>query len=154
MTTRTRGSTFALTDGTIIEIISGSTEIDDADDPDELGSLAEVEQALLQGLIVEAEGEGEITGTNPLSIAASEVEFEIEDDDDNLPGALEFEDRVTSVDVAGRTLTLASGTIVQVADDQLIDPLGDLLTLHAGRRPGRAGGCWAADGAECAEYHD
>jgi hypothetical protein len=33
--------------------------------------------------------------------------------------------------VAGRTLTLASGTIVQVADDQLIDPLGDLLTLQA-----------------------
>jgi hypothetical protein len=125
------GSTFTLTDGTNIEIISGSTEIDDADDADELGSLAEVEQALLQGLIVEAEGEGEITGTNPLSIAASEVEFEIEDDDDNLPGALEFEDRVTSVDVAGRTLTLASGTIVQVADDQLIDPLGDLLTLQA-----------------------
>ena len=123
------GSTFTLTDGTIVEIVIG-TEVEEADDPDELGSLGEVAVAVANGLIVEAEGEGVVTGTNPLTITASEVEFEIEDEDNDLPGALEFEDRVTSVDVAGRTLTLAGGTIVQVADDQLIDPAGDLLTLQ------------------------
>ncbi len=124
------GSSFTLTDGTVIEIVSG-TEIDDADDSDELGSLGEVAAALANGLIVEAEGEGDVTGTNPLTITAKEVEFEVEDEDDNLPGALEFQDRVASVDVAGRTLTLANGTVVQVATDQLIDPLGDLLSLQA-----------------------
>ncbi|NNG16629.1 MAG: hypothetical protein HKM89_09120 [Gemmatimonadales bacterium] len=124
------GSTFTLTDGTIVEIVIG-TEVEEADDQDELGSLGEVAVAVANGLLVEAEGEGVVTGTNPRTITASEVEFEIEDDDDDLPGALEFEDRVTGVDVAGRTLTLASGTIVQVADDQLIDATGDLLTLSA-----------------------
>jgi hypothetical protein len=124
------GSTFTLTNGTIVEIVVG-TEVDDADDQDEIGSLGEVAVAVANGLIIEAEGEGVVTSTNPRMILAAEVEFEIEDDDDDLPGALEFEDRVTSVDVAGRTLTLASGTIVQVANDQLIDPLGDLLTLQA-----------------------
>jgi hypothetical protein len=124
------GSTFTLTDGTIVEIVVG-TEVEEADDQDELGSLGQVEQALGAGLLVEAEGKGVVTGTNPRTITASEVEFEIEDDDDDLPGALEFEDQVTSVDVVGRTLTLASGTSVQVADDQLIDPAGDLLSLQA-----------------------
>ena len=124
------GSSLTLTDGTVIEIVAG-TEVDDADDSDELGSLGEVATALASGLIVEAEGEGDVTGTNPLTITAKEVEFEVEDEDDNLPGALEFQDRVASVDVAGRTLTLANGTVVQVATDQLIDPLGDLLSLQA-----------------------
>ncbi len=124
------GSSFTLTDGTVVNIVDG-TEIEEADDDDELGSLAEVEQALAAGFLVEADGEGVVTGSNPLTITASEVEFEIEDDDDDLPGDLEFEDRVTSVDVAGRTLTLANGTIVQVANDQLIDSSGDLLTLQA-----------------------
>lgn len=124
------GSSFTLTDGTVVEIVDG-TEIEQSDDHDELGSLAEVEQALAAGFLVEAEGEGVAIGSNPLTIAASEVEFEIEDEDDDLPGALEFEDRVASVDVAGRTLTLAGGTAVQVATDQLIDTTGDLLTLQA-----------------------
>ena len=124
------GSSFTLTDGTVIEIAIG-TEVDDADDSDELGSLGEVAVAVANGLIVEAEGEGDVTGTNPLTITAKEVEFEVEDVNDDLPGALEFQDRVTSVDVAGRTLTLANGAVVQVATDQLIDPLGDLLSLQA-----------------------
>lgn len=124
------GSSFTLTDGTVIEIVTG-TEVDDADDSDELRSLGDVAVALANGLIVEAEGEGDVTGTNPLTITAKEVEFEVEDEDDNLPGALEFQDRVASVDVAGRTLTLANGTVVQVATDQLIDPTGDLFSLQA-----------------------
>ena len=124
------GSSFTLMDGTVVEIVD-DTEIEDSDDSDELGSLAEVEQALAMGFLVEAEGEGVVTGSNPLTITASKVEFEIEDDDDDLPGAVEFEDRVTSVDVAGRTLTLMNGKIVQVAADSLIDTSGDLLTLQA-----------------------
>ncbi len=129
MVASVNGSSFTLTDGTVVEIVDG-TENEHCDDHDELCSLAEVEQALAAGFLVEAEGEGVVTGTDPLTIAASEVEFEIEDDDDDLPGDLEFEDRVASVDVAGRTLTLANGTIVQVANDQLIDHSGDLLTLQ------------------------
>jgi hypothetical protein len=124
------GSSFTLTDGTVVEILD-DTEIEQSDDRDELGSLAEVERALASGFLVEAEGEGVVTGSNPLTISASEVEFEIEDEDDDLPGALEFEDRVSSVDVAGRTLILANGTIIQVADDSLIEVAGDLLTLQA-----------------------
>ncbi len=130
MVASVNGSSFTLTDGTVVEIVDG-TEIEHCDDHDELCSLAEVERALAAGFLVEAEGEGIVTGTDPLTIAASEVEFEIEDEDDDLPGDLEFEDRVASVDVAGRTLTLANGTIVQVADDQLIDHSSDLLTLQA-----------------------
>jgi len=124
------GSSFTLTDGTVVEIVAG-TEVEQPDDSDELGSLGEVAVALANGLIVEAEGEGDVTGTNPLTIVAKEVEFEIEDEDDNLPGALEFQGLVSSVDVGGRTLTLTNGTVIQVADDQLIDPLGDLLSLQA-----------------------
>lgn len=124
------GSSFTLANGTVVEIVDG-TEIESGDDDDELGSLSEVEFAIGAGFLVEAEGEGVVTGENPLTITASEVEFEIEDEDDDLPGALEFEHRVASVDVAGRTLTLATGTVVQVANDQLIDPSGDLLTLQA-----------------------
>ena len=130
MVASVNGSSFTLTDGTVVEIVDG-TEIEHCDDHDELCSLAEVERALAAGFLVEAEGEGVVTGTDPLTIVASEVEFEIEDDDDDLPGDLEFEDRVASVDVAGRTLTLANGTIVQVADDQFIDHSSDLLTLQA-----------------------
>lgn len=145
MVASVNGSSFTLTDGTVVSIVDG-TEIEDADDDDELGSLAEVERALATGFLVEAEGEGVVTGSNPLTITASEVEFEIEDDDDDLPGDLEFEDRVTSVDVAGRTLTLANGTIVQVADDQLIDHSSDLLTLQAASDAVDAGRMVEAEG--------
>ncbi len=139
------GSSFTLTDGTVVNIVD-DTEIEQSDDHDELGSLAEVEQALAAGFVVEAEGEGVVIGSNPLTISASEVEFEIEDEDDDLPGALEFEDRVASVDVAGRTLTLANGKIVQVAADQLIDTSGDLLTLQAASDAVDAGNNVKAEG--------
>jgi len=145
MVTSVSGSSFTLTDGTVVNIVD-DTEIEQSDDADELGSLAEVERALAAGFLVEAEGEGIATGSNPLTITASEVEFEIEDEDDDLPCALEFEDRVTSVDVAGRTLTLASGTIVRVTDDRLIDPMGDLLTLQAAADAIDAGQVVRADG--------
>jgi hypothetical protein len=124
------GSTFTLANGTVVTLVD-DTEVDECDDSDELCTLSQVETALAMGLLVEADGEGVVTGTAPLTITASKIEFEIEDDDDHLPGALEFDGAVTAVDVAGRTLTLASGTVVQVATDQIIDPQGDLLTLQA-----------------------
>ena len=139
------GSSFTLADGTVVDIVD-DTEIDQGDDSDELSSLAEVEQALAAGLLVEAEGAGVVTGSNPLTIAASEVEFEIEDNEDDLPGAVEFDDRVSSVDLPGRSLTLANGKIVQVADDSLIDPSGDLLTLQAADSAVQAGRKVKAEG--------
>lgn len=124
-------SSVTLMDGTVIQILD-DTEIDDADDDDELGSLAAVEQALAAGLIVEAEGKGVVVaGTDVRTIAASEIEFEVEGNDDDLPGRLEFDGAVASVDVGARSLTLANGTMVHVADDGLIDTQGDLLTLQA-----------------------
>jgi len=50
------------------------------------------------------------------------------------------------VDVAGRTLTLANGKIVQVAADQLIDTSGDLLTLQAASDAVDAGNNVKAEG--------
>ncbi len=72
------GSLVTLTDGTVIEIVVG-TEIEQADDEGELGSLAAVEAALAAGLVVEADGEGVVTATSPRTITASEIEFEIDD---------------------------------------------------------------------------
>jgi len=139
------GSTVTLMNGTVVTIVD-DTEFDDCDDSDELCTLGQVEQALAAGLLVEADGKGVVTGTNPRSITASEIEFEIEDEDDHLPGALEFDGAVTAVDVAGRTLTLAGGITVQVATDQLIDPAGDLLTLQAAADAVGAGRAVRAEG--------
>jgi len=145
MVTSVNGSTFTLANGTVVTLVD-DTEIDDCDDSDELCSLTEVETALAMGFLVEADGEGVVTGTGPLSVTASEVEFEIEDDDDDLPGAIEFQGAVTSVDVSGRTLTLASGTVVAVSTDQIIDPLGDLFTLQAAADAIAAGANVRAEG--------
>jgi len=139
------GSTVTLTNGMVVTIVD-DTEFDDCDDADELCSLTEVQTALAMGFLVEADGEGVVTGTGPLSITASKVEFEIEDDDDDLPGTIEFQGAVTSVDVSGRTLTLASGTVVAVSTDQIIDPLGDLFTLQAAADAIAAGANVRAEG--------
>ena len=48
------------------------------------------------------------------------------------PGAnVEFEGRVTSVNVSGGRMTLSDGTIVQVSAGTVFDPDGDVLTLNA-----------------------
>jgi hypothetical protein len=48
------------------------------------------------------------------------------------PGVnVEFDGRVTSVNVSGRTMTLADGTIIQVGATTVFDPDGDLQTLAA-----------------------
>jgi hypothetical protein len=71
--------TLTLADGTVIRIVAG-TEIEDADDEDELGSLDAVAQALAAGLPVEAEGKGVLESATPRTIVAIEIEFELEDD--------------------------------------------------------------------------
>ncbi len=123
--------TVNLMGGAMIRIIEG-TEIEfDDDDGDELASLDEVAQALTANMIVEAEGEGVVETSDPLTIVAIEIEFEIEDDADDVPGAIEFEAMVASVDPAARSFTLANGTEVTLAADAIIENDGDLLTLQA-----------------------
>ncbi len=69
-------NSFTLVGGAIVRIVEG-TEIEEADEDDELGSLVAVAQALDAGLTVEAEAEGVVESTDPLAIIASEVEFEV-----------------------------------------------------------------------------
>ena len=48
------------------------------------------------------------------------------------PGAnIEFEGRVTSVNVSAGRMTLSDGTVIQVSSTTVFDPEGDLLTLNA-----------------------
>lgn len=123
-------STVTLTSGAIIEIVPETRIEDEADDDDRLTSLAEVQAALDAGEIVEADGEGVVRVSDPLTITAVTIEFEIEDDEDDVPGTLEFEDRVMDVDLEGGTFTLANGTLVEM-NGTTIDAEGDLLSLQA-----------------------
>lgn len=122
--------TVTLTSGAIIEIVPETRIEDEADDDDRLTSLDEVQAALDDGEIVEADGEGVVRVQDPLTITAVTIEFEIEDDERDVPGTVEFEDRVMTVDAAGGTFTLANGTLVEM-NGTTIDPEGDLLSLEA-----------------------
>ncbi len=123
--------TVTLMGGALIRIVEG-TEIEfDDDDGDELASLDEVAQALGAGAMVEADGEGVVETADPLTIVAIEIEFEIEDDADDVPGAVEFEAMVATVDPAAGSFTLANGTEVTLAANATIENDGDLLTLTA-----------------------
>ncbi len=115
----------------VIRIVEGTEIEHEPSDDDELASLTEVAQALVANMIVEAEGEGVVETSDPLTIVAIEIEFEIEDDADDVPGAIEFEASVASVDPAARSFILANGTEVTLADNATIDAEGDLLTLEA-----------------------
>ncbi len=125
--------TVTLVDGSIIRIITGETrfEADDDDDDEHLGSLAAVQQALDAGLTVEAEAEGPVEATAPLTIVAREVEFEVDDDADEPGEDGEFEAPVQSVSVGTRQVELADGRVIQLTDDTIIEADGDLLTLQA-----------------------
>jgi hypothetical protein len=130
--------TVTLENGTVV-VVGAETRIeqdgDDGCDDEKLGSLADVAAALAAGLPVEAEGEGSVQSTDPLTIVAREIEFEVEngdDDDDDGPNqGAEFEASVTAVDVAGGAVTLAGGRVVLVTASTVIDGDGDLLTLQA-----------------------
>jgi hypothetical protein len=160
--------TVTLANGTVVLVTSetrieqhgddGCDDGDHGDDDDEkLGSLADVAAALAAGLPVEAEGEGSVQSTDPLTIVAREIEFEVEnendDDDDGPRQGAEFEASVTAVDVAGGAVTLAGGRVVLVTASTVIDGDGDLLTLQAvsdavaAGRPVRAEGHGATEAA-------
>lgn len=112
--------TATLADGTIIRIVQ-ATEIEREGDDDNLTSLGAVAAALAQGALVEAEGEGVVESADPRTIVAKEVEFEIEDDSDDIPGNVEFESDVVSVDEVAGSVVLANGTVVRIDAGTRID---------------------------------
>jgi hypothetical protein len=140
--------TVTLTDGTIIRIVSG-TEFDarEGDEDDHLTGLPAVQDALTAGKTVKAEGRGLVDTTNPLTLDAIRIEFEVRGEEPPPPVMMvEFEGGVASVDVAGSTFTLASGAVVTVTSETMIDSEGDLHTLQevsdalAAQHPVRAEG--------------
>ncbi|MGH7545597.1 MAG: DUF5666 domain-containing protein, partial [Gemmatimonadota bacterium] len=137
--------TVTLAGGTVIRIVAG-TQIEPADDDDELESLSAVQAALEAGLFVEVDGKGVVESTEPLTFAAIEVEFEIEDDAANVPGAFEFQGAVTAADPAAGTFTLAGGTLVRVNAETQIDPEGDLFSLDAVQAAVQSGAAVRAEG--------
>lgn len=85
---------FALDDGTVVRVESGTTRIEaDADEPEELDSLEALDAACAAGGEVEAEGEGVVTATSPdRVVVATELELEREDEDDGAEDDGEDED--------------------------------------------------------------
>jgi len=74
-------NTVTLADGTVIHIVSGTAfDAREGDDDEHLASLADVQAALTAGRPVKAEGEGLVTGANPLTIDAVKIEFEAEEE--------------------------------------------------------------------------
>jgi len=140
--------TVTLTDGTIIRIVTG-TEFDgrEGDGDDHVTGLPAVQDALTAGKTVKAEGRGLVDSTNPLTLDAIRIEFEVEGEEPPPPVMMvEFEGGVASVDVAGSTVTLASGAVVTVTSETMIESEGDLHTLQevsdalAAQHPVRAEG--------------
>jgi hypothetical protein len=73
-------NTVTLADGTVIHIVSGTAfEEREAGDDEHLASLADVQAALTAGRPVKAEGEGLVTGANPVTIDAVKIEFEADE---------------------------------------------------------------------------
>lgn len=125
-------NSFTLTNSTVVRIVEGTEIEDSSGDNDSLASLSAVADALAAGNTVKAKGEGVIEVAEPLTIDAIEVEFKVIKEEENLPqGEIEFEGKVTSVDVSGNTFTLADGTVVSMTNTTIINPEGDLLTLQA-----------------------
>lgn len=134
------GGSVTLTNGTVILVPEAGAFDDDGDDDDgdDLTSLQAVADALAAGQAVEAEAEGAVQSTNPLTILAREVEFEVEDDggdddgDDGQQGqGFEFGSAVQSADAAAGFFVLSSGATVRITDATAISGFGDLLTLEA-----------------------
>jgi len=134
------GGSITLEDGTIILVSdAGVFENEGGDDDGEhLGSLDAVSQALTDGLSVKCEAEGAVQSTNPLTLAAREVECEVRnagedegDDDGERAGGMEFERAVQSVDVGAGLFVLSNGDTVQLTDTTVIASTGDLTSLQA-----------------------
>jgi len=141
-------ATVTLSDGTVLLLVSESDVEHDGDD-DNLSSLSEVAAALEADAVVEAEGEGLVESTDPLTLLVVEVEFEVEDDADDVPGTVDFEGRVAAIDEAEGTVTLANGTVILVDGDTRLDDSGDddnLASLAAAAEALAAGEVIEADG--------
>jgi hypothetical protein len=125
--------TVTLMDGTIIRIVAGTAfEGREGDEDDHLTTLADVQAALTAGKTVKAEGRGLVDSTNPLTIHAIRIEFEVEGEELPPPVPMaQFRGAVASVDVAGGTFTLASGTgVVTVTSETHISSEGAYHTLQ------------------------
>jgi hypothetical protein len=120
--------TVTLVGGLVIRIVDG-TEVEQGSGEKHLRSLTAVAEALAGGHTVEAEGEG--VQETPGVLVATKVEFEVEDKVEDMPGADEFEGRVTAADPAARTFTLAGGRVLTLGDGSTFDPEGDLHSLQA-----------------------
>lgn len=77
------GGTVTLTSGAVIIVSDDAIEQESGSDDDHLRSLQAVADAVAAGLRVEAEAEGVVESTDPLTIRAREAEFEIEDHGDD-----------------------------------------------------------------------
>ena len=75
---------FTLTNGTIVRVIPGFTEIDDGDGDKRLGSLVEVQTALDAGQPVRAKGEAVADPDNAGVLIAAEVRFKIKRQDEQI----------------------------------------------------------------------
>lgn len=117
-----------LTDGTVIRLVVGTDiELDLEDDGSETVSVAEaleaVDAALDAGQMVEADGEGVVTDSDPLTITAIEVDFELEDEEIDLQGTVKPGSVVANDDGTG-SFTLVSGIaehLVRVGTNADID---------------------------------
>lgn len=123
---------FTLGDGTVVRIHDG-TEISG-----DILSLAAVAEAIGDGEVVEAEGEGSLADDG--AILADEVEFETDDDDGDDDAddddEEEAEGPVTAVDRDAQSVTIqdeesGDAVVVLITDDTEIDPDGDFDTFDA-----------------------
>ncbi|HET6617352.1 MAG TPA: hypothetical protein VFH69_06045, partial [Gemmatimonadota bacterium] len=103
-------------------------------------TLAQVQAAIVGGLEVRVEADGQIVGG---AFEVTSVKFESDeadgpgddedddddDDDDDEDDPDEIHGIVGEVDLAARTVTLADGRVMRVANDALIEVDGDFLTL-------------------------
>ncbi len=116
-----------LLDGTVVGVI-GLTRIDPMWLYDFHIVTAEViARAIEAGIAVTVAGEGQVIGEDPLTIIASRIEFGL-----GFTALVEFEDRVTAVDLDDQTFTLADGMVVSVVDGTKIgSPENEFPDLEA-----------------------
>ena len=105
--------------------LNDSTEIDEDDYP----SLQAAQQALDKGTTVWAEGEGFLDGDR---FIISEIEFESDEDGEmEDQEEIEFDEVLSSVNIAAGTFTLANKVTIGVEDSSVINDDGDFFTLQA-----------------------
>jgi len=134
------GGSITLEDGTVI-LVSDAGVFDNEGGDDEgehLGGLDAVSQALTDGLTVTCEAEGAVQSTDPLTLAAREVECEVRnagddegDEDGERAGGMEFRRTVQSVDLDAGLFVLSNGDTVLLTDTTVIATTGDLTSLQA-----------------------